>query len=118
MLVSWPFPYYQLCQLFPILLLLYIIYIYVYNTFDLKYHCFVGKNFCMAQIEELLANPGSLSCHEQIHNIIMFLKQSEGLSKHVDSFMQILSLVQFKDTPPFVLTPVLPDEMHEADFLR
>ncbi|TKY68978.1 CCR4-NOT transcription complex subunit 1 [Spatholobus suberectus] len=77
-----------------------------------------GKNFCMARIEELCANPGSLSCHEQIHNIIMFLKQSEGLSKHVDSFMQILSLVQFKDTPPFVLTPLLPDEMHEADFLR
>ncbi|KAK7350377.1 hypothetical protein VNO77_08930 [Canavalia gladiata] len=77
-----------------------------------------GKNFCMAQIEELCANPGSLSCHEQIQNIIMFLKQSEGLSKHVDSFMQILSLVQFKDTPPFVLTPLLPDEMHEAEFLR
>ncbi|XP_061369489.1 uncharacterized protein LOC133312337 [Gastrolobium bilobum] len=77
-----------------------------------------GKNLCMAQIEELCANPGSLSFHEQIHNIIMFLKQSEGLSKHVDSFMQILSLVEFKDTPPFVLTPLLPDEMHEAEFLR
>ncbi|KAL5134617.1 CCR4-NOT transcription complex subunit 1 [Glycine soja] len=77
-----------------------------------------GKIFCMAQIEELCANPGYLSFHEQIHNVIMFLKQSEGLSKHVDSFMQILSLVQFKDTPPFVLSPLLPDEMHEADFLR
>ncbi|KAK7277081.1 hypothetical protein RIF29_18231 [Crotalaria pallida] len=77
-----------------------------------------GKNFCMAQIEELCANPGSLSCHEQIHNIIMFLKQSEGLSKHVDSFMQILSLVEFKDTLPFVLNPLLPEEMHEAEFLR
>ncbi|KAK7287009.1 hypothetical protein RJT34_22414 [Clitoria ternatea] len=77
-----------------------------------------GKNYCMAQIEELCANAGSLSCHEQIHNIIMFLKQSEGLSKYVDSFMQILSLVQFKDSPPLVLTPLLPDEIHEADFLR
>ncbi|KAL2330979.1 hypothetical protein Fmac_018560 [Flemingia macrophylla] len=77
-----------------------------------------GKIFCMARIEELCANLGSLSCHDQIHNIIVFLKQTEGLSKHVDSFMQILSLVQFKDTPPFVLTPLLPDEMYEADFLR
>ncbi|KAK7386118.1 hypothetical protein VNO78_26091 [Psophocarpus tetragonolobus] len=77
-----------------------------------------GKNFCMARIEDLCAYPGSLSFREQIHNIIMFLKQSEGLSKHVDSFMQLLSLVQFKETPPFVLTPLLPDEMHEADFLR
>jgi CCR4-NOT transcription complex subunit 1 len=72
----------------------------------------------MAQIEELCANPGSLSCHERIHSVIMFLKQSECLSEHVDSFMQILSLVQFKDTPPFVLTPLLPDEMHGADFLQ
>ncbi|KAL5134610.1 CCR4-NOT transcription complex subunit 1 [Glycine soja] len=77
-----------------------------------------GKIFSIARIEELCANPSSLSYHEQIHNIIMFLKQSEGLSKHVDSFMQILSLVQFKDTPPFFLTRLLPDEMNEADFLR
>lgn len=72
----------------------------------------------MAQIEELRANSGSVSCHEQIQNIIMFLKQSEGLSRHIDSFMQILSLVQVKETLPFVLTPLLPDEMREADFLR
>ena len=78
----------------------------------------LGKIFSIARIEELCANPSSLSYHEQIHNIIMFLKQSEGLSKHVDSFMQILSLVQFKDTPPFFLTRLLPDEMNEADFLR
>ncbi|KAE9611238.1 putative CCR4-Not complex component, Not1, CCR4-NOT transcription complex subunit 1, HEAT [Lupinus albus] len=77
-----------------------------------------GKNFCMAQIEKLYANPGSLNCHELIHDIIMFLKQSEGLSKHVNSFMQILPLVHFKDTPSFVLNPLLPDEMREAEFLR
>lgn len=90
----------------------------VYYKFDWKCCSCIGKFFCMARIEELCANPGSLSFHEQMHNVIMFLKQSEGFSKHVDSFMQILSLVQFKDTPPFVLTPLLPDEMHEADFLR
>ncbi|OIW00926.1 hypothetical protein TanjilG_10004 [Lupinus angustifolius] len=77
-----------------------------------------GKSFCIAQIEKLCANPGSLNCYELIHDIIMFLKQSEGLSKYVDSFMQILSLVQFKDTPSFVLNPLLPDEMREAEFLR
>jgi len=91
---------------------------FYYFTFDLHYHCFVGKHFCMAQIEELCANPGSLSCHEQIHSVIMFLRHSEGLSEHVDSFMQLLSLMQVKDTPPFVLTPLLPDEMHEANILR
>ncbi|KAF7825292.1 CCR4-NOT transcription complex subunit 1 isoform X1 [Senna tora] len=77
-----------------------------------------GKNFCVAQIEELCANPSSLSCSEQIQNIVLFLNRSEGLSKHVDSFMQMLSLVQLEETPPFVLTPLLPDEMHETNFLR
>ncbi|KAK4267898.1 hypothetical protein QN277_024622 [Acacia crassicarpa] len=77
-----------------------------------------GKNFCVAQIEELCANPTSLSCSEQIENIVMFLNRIEGLSKHVDSFMQMLSLVQLKETPPFVLTPLLPDEVHDPNFLR
>lgn len=72
----------------------------------------------MARIEELCANPSSLSCSEQIQDIVMFLNRSEGLSKHVDSFMQMLSLLQLKETPPFVLTPLLPDEMHETNFLR
>lgn len=79
---------------------------------------FIGKNFCMAQIEELCANPVALNSSEQILSIITFLQQSEGLSKHVDSFMQMLSLVQPKDVPPFVLTPLLSDEQREANFLR
>ncbi|XP_028804636.1 CCR4-NOT transcription complex subunit 1 isoform X2 [Neltuma alba] len=77
-----------------------------------------GKNFCVAQIEELCASPTSLSCSEQIQDVVMFLNRSEGLSKHVDSFMQMLSLVQLKETPPFVLTPLLPDEVHDPNFLR
>ncbi|XP_054784760.1 uncharacterized protein LOC129291440 isoform X2 [Prosopis cineraria] len=77
-----------------------------------------GKNFCVAQIEELCANPTSLSCSEQIQNIVMFLNRTEGLSKHVDSFMQMLSLVQLEETPSFVLTPLLPDGLHDPNFLR
>lgn len=72
----------------------------------------------MAQIEELCANPVAIHSSEQIHNIIMFLQRSEGLSKYVDSFMQMLSLVHLKDASPFVLTPLLSDEMREANFLR
>ncbi|PON57727.1 CCR4-NOT transcription complex subunit [Trema orientale] len=77
-----------------------------------------GKNFCMAQIEELCANPVALNSSEQILSIITFLQQSEGLSKHVDSLMQMLSLVQPKDVSPYFLTPLLSDEQHEANFLR
>ncbi|KAL5571856.1 hypothetical protein UlMin_021453 [Ulmus minor] len=76
-----------------------------------------GQNFCMAQIEELCANPVALNSSEQILSIVSFLQRSEGLSKHVDSFLQMLSLVQLNDVSSFVLTPLLSDEQREANFL-
>lgn len=81
-------------------------------------YCFLGKNFCMAQIEELCGNPVAIHSSEQIYNIIMFLRRCEGLAKFVDSFMQMLSLVHLKDAAPFVLTPLLSDELCEANILR
>ncbi|KAL0012818.1 hypothetical protein SO802_007926 [Lithocarpus litseifolius] len=72
----------------------------------------------MAQMKELCTNPVSVACTDQIKNIVMLLQRSEGLSKHMDFFMQMLSLVQFNDVTPFVLTPLLSDELREADFMR
>ncbi|KAG6747935.1 hypothetical protein POTOM_047826 [Populus tomentosa] len=77
-----------------------------------------AKKFCMAQIEELCANPVPISSVDQVQNIVMFLQRSEGLSKHVDNFMQMLSLMQSKDVTPFVLTPLISDELREANFWR
>ncbi|KAL9348540.1 hypothetical protein Peur_059906 [Populus x canadensis] len=77
-----------------------------------------AKKFCMAQIEELCANPVLISSVDQVQNIVMFLQRSEGLSKHVDNFMQMLSLMQSKDATPFVLTPLISDELREANFWR
>ncbi|XP_039063628.1 CCR4-NOT transcription complex subunit 1-like isoform X2 [Hibiscus syriacus] len=77
-----------------------------------------GKNFCMAQVEELHSNPASFDSTEQSQNIVMFLLCSGALSKHVDSFMQMLSLVQANDAAQFVLTPILSDELREKSFLR
>ncbi|PPD83203.1 hypothetical protein GOBAR_DD19873 [Gossypium barbadense] len=77
-----------------------------------------GKNFCMAQIEELQSNPACPDSSMQIQNMVMFLQCSSAFSKHVDSFMQMLSLVQAKDVAQFVLTPILSDELREANFLR
>ncbi|KAJ6337998.1 hypothetical protein OIU76_007635 [Salix suchowensis] len=77
-----------------------------------------AKKFCLTQIEELCANPVPMNSVEQIQNIVMFLQRSEGLSKHVDNFMQMLSLMQLKDVVPFVLTPLVSDELREANFLR
>lgn len=72
----------------------------------------------MAQVEALCANPVSMNSAEQIQNIVMCLQRSEGLSKHVDHLLRILSLLQPKESFPFVLTPLLSDEMREANFLR
>ncbi|CAK9174200.1 unnamed protein product, partial [Ilex paraguariensis] len=77
-----------------------------------------GKNFCMAQIGELCDSHVSIDSAEQIQNVLIFLNRSEGLSKHVDSFMQMVSLVQLKEGTEFILAPLLSNELHEANFLR
>ena len=73
----------------------------------------------MAQIERLCETPVDRMSSEKIQSIVIFLQRSEGLSKHVDSFMQMLSLLQLKeDESSFVLSPLLSDELRDANFLR
>ena len=71
----------------------------------------------MGQIAELRSTNSSLDDAKHIQNVLLFLNQSEGLSKHVDLFMHLLSLVPSKEAQ-FILTPLLSDEFHEANFLR
>ncbi|XP_057532309.1 uncharacterized protein LOC130810318 isoform X1 [Amaranthus tricolor] len=78
----------------------------------------IGTNFCMNQIEGLFANPSTIESTEKIQNIFMFLHQCEGLSKHVDTFTQMLSLMQLKEGVPFVLAPMFPDDLSDTKFLR
>ncbi|CAL5366926.1 unnamed protein product [Camellia sinensis] len=73
-----------------------------------------GQNFCMGQIEELWRNSAVIDSFVQIQNIIMFLISSEGLSKHVDSFMQLLSLMEPKERTPLILAPLLSDDFYDA----
>ncbi|XP_028103027.1 CCR4-NOT transcription complex subunit 1-like isoform X3 [Camellia sinensis] len=73
-----------------------------------------GQNFCMGQIEELWRNSAVIDSSEQIQNIIMFLIRSEGLSKHVDSFMQLLSLMEPKERTPLILALLLSDDFYDA----
>ncbi|KAK1364557.1 CCR4-NOT transcription complex subunit 1 [Heracleum sosnowskyi] len=75
-----------------------------------------GKSFCMTQISQLCSNHEKLDSAEQIQNILIFLNQSEGLCKHVDSFMEILSLVHLKEDSEFILAPLLTDELREVNF--
>lgn len=77
-----------------------------------------GTNFCMTQIEGLFGNPSTIEPTEQIQNIFMFLHRCEGLSKHVDTFTQMLSLMQLKEGVPLVLSPLLPDDLNETKFIR
>ncbi|VFQ85948.1 unnamed protein product [Cuscuta campestris] len=77
-----------------------------------------GRSYCMHQIEELcLNNPSSISV-EQIQSILLFLNQSEGLSKHVDLFIHMLSLVRSNGGSQFILAPLLSDEHHETNSWR
>ncbi|CAN1248811.1 CCR4-NOT transcription complex subunit 1 [Linum perenne] len=85
------------------------------DSLDSRMH---AKKFCMSLIEELCINPVSITSTEQIQNIVMFLQRSDGFSKHVDQFMQMLSLTQSKDVIPFVLSPLLSEELREENFLR
>lgn len=72
----------------------------------------------MSQITELCANPVSFESAELIQHILMFLSRSEGLSEHVDSFMQMLSLVKLKEESQFVITPSFPDELCGNNIFR
>ncbi|PWA88229.1 transcription regulator [Artemisia annua] len=76
-----------------------------------------GRNFCLGQIEELSATHAPLSSADYVQDVLLLLNKSEGLSKHVDSFMQLLSLVQFDKDAEFILSPLLSDELQESNFL-
>lgn len=77
-----------------------------------------GRNFCMKQIEEFCASNGSLHTTDYVQDVLLFLNKSEVLSKHVDSFMELLSLVQFDKNSGFILAPLLSDEFHDSKLLR
>uniref|UniRef100_A0A452YUE7 CCR4-NOT transcription complex subunit 1 n=1 Tax=Aegilops tauschii subsp. strangulata TaxID=200361 RepID=A0A452YUE7_AEGTS len=64
-----------------------------------------GQRFSIAQIEELCKNPAQPISNDQIHDIVVFLHQTDGLSKHMDSFTNIISLFKVKEMPFHV--PVL-----------
>ncbi|XP_020519676.1 CCR4-NOT transcription complex subunit 1 isoform X1 [Amborella trichopoda] len=77
-----------------------------------------GQNFCISEIKELSLNTIAGVSYNQIQDIIVFLYQSEDLSKYVDGFIQMLHLLQLKEKAPSVLTPMLMDNFREIDPLR
>ncbi|GAA0150692.1 mRNA polyadenylation factor [Lithospermum erythrorhizon] len=77
-----------------------------------------GKNFLMGEIGELSGKHIPLGSAEQIQNILVFLHQSDGLSKNIDTLLKMSSLEDLKEKDQFILAPLLSDELREANFLR
>ncbi|CAN6460845.1 unnamed protein product [Victoria cruziana] len=77
-----------------------------------------GQNFCMVQIKEVSASPAHIESGNLIQDIIMFLHRCEGLSKHVDAFIAMLSLVQMKERTSFILSPMFSDSLSESGSTR
>lgn len=90
---------------------------FIYLIMAFWYFLFVGRNLLLAEIEELCANTGQIYSTEQIQNVLLHLQKSEDLSRHLDSFIQILSSAQPIDEFSFALSPIL-SEVHEADVFR
>uniref|UniRef100_A0A0D3HGI2 Uncharacterized protein n=1 Tax=Oryza barthii TaxID=65489 RepID=A0A0D3HGI2_9ORYZ len=65
-----------------------------------------GQKFSIAEIEEICANPAHVLTNDQIHDIVVFLHQTDGLSKHMDSFTNIISLLNVKEMPFYVPAPI------------
>nr|CAB3500171.1 unnamed protein product [Digitaria exilis] len=57
------------------------------------------RKFTNAQIEELCSNHAHSVSNERIQEILVYLIQTEGLSKHMDSFTNIVSLLNVKERP-------------------
>ncbi|XP_014752689.1 CCR4-NOT transcription complex subunit 1 isoform X3 [Brachypodium distachyon] len=64
-----------------------------------------GQQFAIAQIEELCLNPIQSVSNDQIHEIVVFLQQTDGLSKHMDTFSSITSLLEVGQSPFFAPIP-------------
>ncbi|GAB2287059.1 hypothetical protein Dimus_039804 [Dionaea muscipula] len=76
-----------------------------------------GINFCMTQIDKLLASSSGTGI-EQIQEIFLFLHRPDILPRHLDTFTRMLCLVKFEGPVPFVLSPFLSDELDDAEMLR
>ncbi|KAI4996557.1 hypothetical protein ZWY2020_051477 [Hordeum vulgare] len=74
-----------------------------------------GQQFAIAQIEELCLNPNQSIPNDQIHEIVVFLHQTDGLTKHMDTFSNIASLLEVGQSPFFA---PIPKEQYDAQSIN
>ena len=67
---------------------------------------------------ELYQNPTASISEDLIEQISLFHHRSEGLSKHVPTFLEALSLLQPKAQTSLLLTPLFTNEVNVVNYLR
>ncbi|KAJ1296292.1 hypothetical protein BS78_01G288700 [Paspalum vaginatum] len=77
-----------------------------------------GRKFAVAQIEDLCSNHAHSVPSELIQEIVVFLLQTEGLSKHMDSFTNVVSLLNVKEGPFYVPVQLQEANSNHANSLR
>jgi CCR4-NOT transcription complex subunit 1 len=83
-------------------------------------HCQAGHSFCKAKISEIYQTltPAGLS-EVLIEKILWFLRQTEGLSRHEQTFVKALPSLEPDALSSLLLTPlILHDQVHEVNCLR
>jgi CCR4-NOT transcription complex subunit 1 len=82
---------------------------YLFLLFSDKHcHCLFfcpGQWFPVAQVVELCTNHIQSVSNDQIHEIAVFLHQSDCLLKHMDTFNNFVSLLKVKERPFFAPIP-------------
>ncbi|KAG0608479.1 hypothetical protein M758_8G108900 [Ceratodon purpureus] len=77
-----------------------------------------GQSFCKAKISEIYENPTPGLTESLIEEILEFLHHSEGLTKHVHSFMSALQSHQPNVLESLLLTPLFQENVNEVNCLR
>jgi hypothetical protein len=83
-------------------------------------HCQAGHSFCKAKISEICQTltPAGLS-EVLLEKILWFLRQTEGLSRHEQTFVKALPSLEPDALSSLLLTPlILHDQVHEVNCLR
>lgn len=75
-----------------------------------------GHNFCITEINKLSASANIR--RNQIEDIVLFIYQSDGLSKHIDTLNKILSFVPQDESFCIAANLILTDDISSINYSR
>jgi hypothetical protein len=77
-----------------------------------------GHSFCKARISEIYQNSAPGLSEGLIEQILWTFHQSEGLSRHVQTFVKALPSLEPDALTSLLLRPLLHEQVHEFNCLR